>query len=69
MYDERIAAIEVEELVLSTPFDALDSLSLCGASFGGWKLFAERWVDRSHRCDRFSECRATDGAGSAFDFG
>ena len=67
MDDERVTAVETEQLVLPSSLDCLDSLAPRRAGARGRKLASERGVDRPYRGYRFAERGSGQGACGALD--
>jgi hypothetical protein len=65
--DERVTAVETEELVLPSSLDRLDSLSPGSARPRGRKFAAESRMNGPHSDYRFAKRGAGKCAGGALD--
>jgi hypothetical protein len=67
--DERIAVVEMEQLMFSATLYPIDPLPLDGARSSGRQFSLERGMDRFDRSDRFPQRRAAQGTSGALNFG
>jgi hypothetical protein len=67
--DERISAVECEQLVLAATFYSFDSLPFRAPCTRRWQLSLQGGMDGPHGSDRLSKRGATEEAGCGLYFG
>jgi hypothetical protein len=55
MNDKRVATVEMQELMLSSPFDAFDAFAFHGARSSGRKFLPEGGMNCPHGGDGLSK--------------